>query len=294
MSEARGHSETPEEESVATLAREPAARRGRSLTAAVITALVLLGVIVVFYLLGRNAFFVLICIVVLIALFELFDGLSQAGHRPPTVLGLVAGLGMLVIALVDEPRHFASVIALTMIGAFVFALRPTRGSTPGTDVAWTVLGVAWVAGGGAGATMIMMIDDGGLRLLIAFVLITALDDIGAYFVGTAFGKHKMAPSISPNKSWEGFAGGALTALLGGVLFGALLPDELGIAHGLALGGIAGLLAPAGDLVESLFKRELGIKDSGRLLPGHGGFLDRLDAIVFCAPVAALYLRLVVA
>lgn len=294
MSEASGFRGESEEEAVPTIAPEPAIKsRDRSLATAVVTALILLGLIIVFYLLGRDAFFVLICVVVLTALFELFDGLRQAGHRPITALGLAAGLAMLIVAFRNEPRHFASVIALTMVGSFLLALRPTRGRTPSSDAAWTVLGVAWVAGGGAGATMIMMIDDGGLRLLIAFVLIAALDDIGAYFVGTAFGKHKMAPSISPNKSWEGFVGGAVTSLLGGLFFGVLLPDELGITHGLAIGAICGLLVPAGDLVESLFKREIGLKDSGRLLPGHGGFLDRLDAIVFCAPVVALYLRFVV-
>ncbi len=295
MSEAPGDRDIEsEQEAVPTLTPEPGIpRKDRSLTTAVITALILLGLVAVFYLLGRNAFFVLICFVVLAALFELFDGLRQAGHRPVTAFGLAAGLAMLIVAFRDEPRHFASVIALAMVGSFLLALRPVRGATPSSDAAWTVLGVAWIAGGGAGATMIMMIDDGGLRLLVAFILIAALDDIGAYFVGTALGKHKMAPSISPNKSWEGFAGGWVTSLLAGLAFGALLPDELGITHGLAIGAICGLLAPAGDLVESLFKREIGIKDSGRLLPGHGGFLDRLDAIVFCAPVVALYLRFVV-
>jgi phosphatidate cytidylyltransferase len=101
----------------------------------------------------------------------------------------------------------------------------------------------------------------------------------------------MAPSISPAKSWEGFAGGLAGALGGGAVFG-LVATQLTTLEGVAIGGICGLLAPAGDLVESLVKRELGIKDSGRLLPGHGGFLDRLDAILFCAPAVYVFYRVV--
>jgi phosphatidate cytidylyltransferase len=269
---------------------------GRSLKQAVITALILLALIVVCALLGTTAFFVLVCAVILIALFELLDALVQTGHRPNIPLGLLGGFGMLMAAFYQRPAYLAVVIAGTMYGAFILALRPNRGPNAATDVAWTVLGVAWVGGGGAAATSILVLDKGthgdGLYLLIAYVLITALDDIGGYFVGTRFGKHKLAPSISPAKSWEGWVGGLLGSLAGGALF-ALLLNSLDLVNGLAIGLISGLLAPVGDLVESLVKREIGIKDSGRLLPGHGGLLDRLDAIVFCAPAVYLYLRFVV-
>ena len=229
--------------------------------------------------------------VVLTALFEVYDAVVQAGGKPSVVLGMLAGLGMLLAAFFERPALLPVVVALTMYGAFVVALRPGRGSSASTDVAWTLLGVAWIGGGGAGATSIMMIDHSGLFLLIGYVLVTAVDDIGAYFVGVSFGKHKMAPSISPGKSWEGFLGGTAAALLAGLAFGALA-DELTLIDGLAIGAISAMLAPVGDLVESMFKREMGIKDSGRLLPGHGGLLDRLDAIVFCAPAAYLYLRFI--
>jgi phosphatidate cytidylyltransferase len=265
---------------------------GRSLKQAVITALILLALIVICALLGTTAFFVLVCAVILIALFELLDALVQTGHRPNIALGVLGGFGMLLAAYLERPAYIAVAIAVTMYGAFVLALRPNRGASAATDVAWTVLGVTWVGGGGAAATSILMLKDDGLYLLIAYVLITALDDIGGYFVGTRFGKHKMAPSISPAKSWEGWIGGLIGSLAGGALF-ALLLNSLDLVHGLAIGLISGLLAPVGDLVESLAKREIGIKDSGRLLPGHGGLLDRLDAIIFCAPAVYLYLRFVV-
>lgn len=270
---------------------DPMPKGGRSLRQAVITALILLALIIVSALLGTTAFFVLATTVILIALFELYDALLQTGHRPNLYFGLASGLALLIVAYLQRPALIAVVLAATMYGAFILALRPERGRSPSTDVAWTVLGVAWIGGGGAGAVSILTLDD-GLMLLIAYILITALNDIGGYFAGTRFGRHKMAPSISPAKSWEGWVGGFAASLAGGLFFAFLL-ESLDPIHGLAIGAISGLLAPVGDLVESMAKREIGIKDSGRLLPGHGGLLDRLDAILFCAPAVYLYLRFVV-
>ena len=130
-----------------------------------------------------------------------------------------------------------------------------------------------------------------MRLLIAGVLMTSLFDIFAYFAGTYFGRHKMAPSISPGKSWEGIAGGVVGAVLGGMVLGSAFAG-LSLVDGIAVGLIASVFAPIGDLIESMIKRELGIKDSGRLLPGHGGMLDRLDAIVIVLPPLAAYLAFV--
>ena len=263
---------------------------GRSLRQAVITALVLLALIIVCAFGGRRWFFVLVATVVLMAVFELLDALVQKGRRPSIPLGIAGALGILVAAYQERFAFIAIVLAVATYAALVFALRPNRGATPASDAAWTIFGLAWIGGGGAGAVSILVMD-GGLALLVAAILIIACDDIGAFFVGTRLGRHKMAPSISPAKSWEGFAGGILTSLAAGLLFASLL-DEMTVTTGLALGALAGLLAPVGDLVESQAKRELGIKDSGRLLPGHGGMLDRLDAIIFCCPAVSLYLHFV--
>jgi phosphatidate cytidylyltransferase len=256
----------------------------------VITALVLLALIIVCAFGGRRWFFVLVATVVLMAVFELLDALVQKGRRPSIPLGIAGALGILVAAYQERFAFIAIVLAVATYAALVFALRPNRGATPASDAAWTIFGLAWIGGGGAGAVSILVMD-GGLALLVASILIIACDDIGAFFVGTRLGRHKMAPSISPAKSWEGFAGGILTSLAAGLLFASLL-DEMTATTGLALGALAGLLAPVGDLVESQAKRELGIKDSGRLLPGHGGMLDRLDAIIFCCPAVSLYLHFV--
>lgn len=269
---------------------------GRSLAQAVVTALVLLGLIIIFNVLGEDAFFFLALTVVGIALFELFDMLRQTGHGSSLEFGLACGIALICVSYWTPSDVTALwllfVLAVTTYGSFLFALRPGRGKEAATDAAWTVLGVLWIGGGGAAAVAILRLSESGALLLTAYVLITALDDIGGYFAGTRFGKHKMAPSISPAKSWEGWVGGMAASLLGGLLFAFLL-DDLSLLDGLGLGLISSLIAPAGDLSESLVKRQLGVKDSGRLLPGHGGLLDRLDAIVFCAPAAYLFLRFLV-
>jgi phosphatidate cytidylyltransferase len=259
---------------------------------AVVTAVVLIALVVGFYLLGASAFFVLICIAVLLALFELMDALKKSGRRPVVSFALLCGFGMLFVAYLERPAYFGVVLAVTVFGSLLLGLRPNRGTTPSSDAGWTVLGVMWICGGGAAATAITRLEPDGLNLLVALVGIVAFDDIAAYFGGTAFGKHKIAPSISPAKSWEGFAAGGVAALAAGVIAARLL-DELTLLHGLDIALIVGLLNPVGDLVESSAKREIGIKDSSGLLPGHGGMLDRLDAIVFCVPAVYLYLRFVV-
>lgn len=270
---------------------EEPAPRGRSLTQAIVTAIVLLVLVVVFNLLGPGAFFFLVLAVVLVALFELLDALRLGGRRPNIVVALAGASGMLVAVRLERPLILILVTAATIQLVLILALRVGRGSGPATDAAWTLLAVAWIGGGGSAAAAILSLGEYPALLLTAFVLATALSDIGAYFAGTYLGKHKMAPAISPAKSWEGYAGGVVAALTGGAVFGAVLPD-LDALSGLGLGVVAAGLGPLGDLVESLVKRELGIKDSGRLLPGHGGLLDRVDAIVFTAPAAYLYLAIV--
>ncbi|HEX6918064.1 MAG TPA: phosphatidate cytidylyltransferase, partial [Phycicoccus sp.] len=135
-----------------------------------------------------------------------------------------------------------------------------------------------------GFASLMLAEPDGRQRIIVFILVTVFSDIGGYAVGVALGKHPMAPSLSPKKSWEGFAGSvAACAAVGS----AALPLILGGSWwaGALLGAVAAVAATLGDLVESSLKRDLGIKDMGTLLPGHGGLMDRLDSLVVVAPVA---------
>jgi phosphatidate cytidylyltransferase len=133
----------------------------------------------------------------------------------------------------------------------------------------------------------------GHYYLLYFVLVTKSSDTGAYAVGSLIGRHKMIPRISPGKTWEGFGGAILGSTLASVLFYHFLPGHLAgmtYLHAIVLGVILSISAVVGDLIESLFKREAGVKDSGRLFPGIGGILDLLDSLLFNAPIMYLYLR----
>ncbi len=124
------------------------------------------------------------------------------------------------------------------------------------------------------------------RRIFALLFLIWASDIGAYAAGKTFGKHKMAPSISPGKTWEGWAGGFLLTLAVGWAVGFMLP-ELPLAHRLVAAAVVAVFAPLGDLAESMLKRSVGVKDSGSILPGHGGLLDRFDAFLLVLPVLAL-------
>lgn len=127
----------------------------------------------------------------------------------------------------------------------------------------------------------------GTKLVVILFLLTWINDAGAFFVGSAFGKHKLAPRISPNKTWEGSAGGFAASVLAGAGVG-MWTSFFSVPQGLMLGALLGVAGPVGDLVESAIKRGADVKDSGRLLPGHGGVLDRIDSVIVCAPLLYYY------
>ncbi len=152
-----------------------------------------------------------------------------------------------------------------------------------------MLGVVWIGGGIASLLLLRAIPEDG-RLVIFTVLIAVFaDDTAAYVVGRSIGRHKMAPRISPAKSWEGFIGGTIAAMA--VAFFAMYDQGLLTnLEALALGGAVALASTMGDLFESAIKRDLAVKDSGRLLAGHGGVLDRVDSLLWAGP-AAFYVLL---
>jgi phosphatidate cytidylyltransferase len=221
----------------------------------------------------------------LIALHELYRV-----TRPlrPVVLAGFAGtlLALLGAQLGGLPWMTAGFLA-TLLFAFVLkGFSDTRQSLT-VSVAVTVLGVAWIALGLAHALLLRAIPEHGRLAVFTILLAVFAADAAAYFTGILLGRHKLAPAISPGKTWEGLAGGTIVAVL--IPFFALYHQHfLTVGESIALGVVIAVVAPLGDLFESAVKRDMNVKDTGRLLAGHGGMLDRIDALLF-ASIASYYL-----
>jgi phosphatidate cytidylyltransferase len=195
-------------------------------------------------------------------------------------------LALLGAELGGVPWMAAGFLA-TLLFAFVLkGISDTRQSLT-VSVGVTVLGVAWIALGLAHALLLRSIPDHGRLAVFTILLAVFASDVAAYLAGTLIGRHKLAPTISPGKTWEGLAGGTIAAIL--VPFFALYHQHfLTIGESIALGALLAIVAPLGDLFESAVKRDMNVKDTGRLLAGHGGMLDRIDALLF-ASIASYYL-----
>jgi phosphatidate cytidylyltransferase len=218
----------------------------------------------------------------LLALHELY--VMGRGLRPLVLGGYVGLLLTLLGAELGETAWMVAGIFATVLVAFVvYGFSDARPSATAA-ISLTLLGVLWV-GGGLGTLMLLRAIPENGRLAIYTVLIAVFaDDTAAYFVGRAIGRHKLAPTISPGKSWEGFIGGTVAAMA--VAFFAMYDQGfLSDVEALALGAAVALSSTLGDLFESAIKRDLGVKDSGSLLAGHGGVLDRVDAFLFAFPAA---------
>ncbi len=220
----------------------------------------------------------------LVALHELYAiGASLRPLRLGGYAGAVAAL--LGMQLGGVPWLLAGLLSTLLFAFCVFLLSQTRPSFT-VAISATVLGVAWVIGGLACLLLVREIPEFGLWAIVAVLFTVFVADTFAFFVGRAVGRHRMAPAISPGKSWEGLVGGTLIALF--VPFLLLYRDReafLSIGELFILGFAVAVAGVLGDLFESAVKRDLGVKDSGRILAGHGGMLDRVDALLFAGPVA---------
>ena len=220
----------------------------------------------------------------LLALHELY----VMGRRlRPLVLGGYLGFVVTLLGLqLGGLEWMLGGVLATFLFAFVdFGIGGVRQSAT-TSFGLTVLGVAWVGGGLGCLLLVRDIPEYGFWAAMAILFTVFAADTGAFFVGRTFGRHRMAPAISPKKSWEGFVGGVLAAV--GMAFVILYRDRdefLTIPESLVLGLVIALAAVLGDLFESAVKRDLEVKDSGRVLGGHGGMLDRLDSLLWAGPAA---------
>jgi phosphatidate cytidylyltransferase len=252
---------------------------------------VLLGGLALAGLFTRPQVFVALeALVIVLAVWELSQALTAKHFAVPVIPLAVGSLGMVVSAFVAGEEGLLVSFMLTAFGVLLWRIIDGLDGAV-SDVAAGLFTAAYVPFLAGFAVLLLANDDGPQRVVV-FIVTTIASDIGGYAVGVLAGRHPMAPSVSPKKSWEGFAGSVGACLIAGTLGVVLLLDGPWYA-GVALGAATALTATLGDLAESLLKRDLGIKDMGTLLPGHGGLMDRLDSLLPTAPVAYALLTFLV-
>lgn len=271
-------------------------RAGRNLPAAIGSAVVLLVAIALSLMFVKTAFMLIVVAAVVAAVWELHRGLMAKDMDVPEQPLMIGGTVMVLVAYFLGSDALVTATAVTALVIMLWVLRRGVDGYVRTSAASVLtlfylpfLGsfVALMLGEGGGWTSGGLSDD-GVRGIIVWVLLTIMSDIGGYVAGVLFGKHPMAPVISPKKSWEGFAGSVVFTVATGVGLVVWLLDGAWWV-GVALGVVACVMAVLGDLVESVIKRDLGIKDMSQIIPGHGGLMDRLDSLL--ATVAPVWLIL---
>jgi CDP-diglyceride synthetase len=232
---------------------------------------------------------VLVSLIVGFGVIELCGALRTQGYRPAGLVALVGSVGLVLGAYHSGEGAFAAAVGLVAPATLLWYLAGVTKARPAPGMASTFLAFGYVGIMGGFAGLILALPD-GVGLLLGLVLCCVAVDICGYLAGRRFGRRHIAPQISPNKTAEGLlAGMAGSIVVGIVLVGSISP--WGRFSGLALGVVVAVVAPLGDLCESLIKRDLGVKDLGGLLPGHGGVLDRFDAMLFALPAVYYLIKL---
>ena len=242
---------------------------------------------------GTVATVALAAVVVTLAAAECFAALRRTGAHPATLLGLFATAGLMVAAYAKGVAAFPLVIALTVVATMVWYLVGAQQGSPLRGITSTLFGFAWIGVLGAFGGLMLAPSQypnrHGIAFLLGAVVAVVGADVGALAVGTWIGRHPLAPRVSPNKTWEGFFGGlVLAVVLSVAITGHVHPWTP--AKAAILGLVAAVVGSIGDLCESLVKRDLGLKDMGSMLPGHGGVLDRVDALLFVLPATYYLVR----
>jgi phosphatidate cytidylyltransferase len=259
---------------------------GRNLPLAIGVGLGLGGLVLVSLYTVKAIFLVVMAVFMAVALRELAQAMATREIKilvVPLGIGLVAAVSL---AYWQGAAGLAGAFTLTVLALMIWRM-PEGAEGYVRDATASVFIAAYLPLMGGVVALMLAPDDGAARIVI-FVSVTVSSDIGGFFAGAFLGRHKMAPTISPKKTWEGFTGSALTCMaVGSWLVPWLLHGE--IWQGAVLGAAVVCVATVGDLIESMIKRDLGIKDMGTLLPGHGGVMDRLDSLLATAPIVWLAL-----
>jgi phosphatidate cytidylyltransferase len=271
----------------------PAPAGERNLPVAVGVGVAVAAFALVLFSRGPGFAMALVVAILVLAAAEFFTTVRRAGYQPAQLLGIAACAAFPLAAYWRGEAAFPLMIFLVVLFGFLWYLAGAGEEHPVMNLGVSLLGIAYVGGLGAFAALLLRdpVDHDGVSLLLALALVAVAYDVGAFFVGRRLGASPLSPA-SPSKTWEGVGGGFLAALVVSVLvvgvgFSISIFGNSG-ANSVGLAIVVTLAATLGDLAESVMKRDLGVKDMGNILPGHGGVLDRFDGILFALP-AAYYL-----
>lgn len=261
-----------------------------------ISGVVLLVVVVVSVLLSQYSFAALMLVISIGAGGEFYKIAAMSGAAPLKTYGIIAGVLIVVLNFLTAKGSLplSALAIIILLGVIPFIVELYRKSeNPIRDLSVTIVGMMYVA---MPMSLMMWVGMGvGVQgaqgeympwVVLSYIFIVWANDIGAYLVGMTIGKRRLFERISPKKSWEGFFGGLVTAVIVGAVAANLM--ELNVIKWALLGGVISVSGVFGDLVESMFKRSVNIKDSGAIMPGHGGFLDRFDALLLSIPFVFVY------
>lgn len=276
--------------------------KSRNLIVRTLSGAVLLGVVLAAAFLGKYAYGALLLFILSAGMDEFYSIVTKGGIEPQKSVGNVLGVALFAGAYELFRRLYdgvemsggqywfiGAIILLVLFVPFIIEVFRAK-EHPLRNIAATLMGIIYVALPMSLMLFIPLLLSGGVWRAEAFLFYLFIvwgNDVFAYLVGVSIGKHRMCERISPKKSWEGFVGGIIGALAMGALGNVVVGGGYLLWLGLAL--IVAISSVLGDLVESMFKREVGIKDSGNILPGHGGMLDRFDALIISVPFAFVYL-----
>jgi phosphatidate cytidylyltransferase len=267
----------------------PPGGEGRNLGVATVAGLAIVAVALGLFKAGPRYAMILVVAVVLGAIVEYFEALRRARYQPATLLGIVAAGALPIAAYNEGTRGMVLIIMATTMAAFVWYILVDTEARPTVNLAVTIAGVCWIGLGASFAAMLLGYQSptgaaDGIGILIGCIAATVAHDVFALAGGSVAGRSPLAPHISPNKTWEGLISGMVAAVITPVILSNWLhPWKDDWKNAAYLGVVVAVTAPFGDLIESLVKRDLGVKDMGTTVPGHGGVLDRFDGFLFTLP-----------
>lgn len=269
-----------------------------NLATRVIVALFGIPLIIIVSILGKIPFLIFVLFIGLVSFFEFSKMLSRRKFYPNLLIGFLS----VAIIIINSFYRFVSfeILSLIIVPLLLLTELPRKSESAIANIGTSLIGIFYIGFFASALVLIreyygdsyFLYDQGGY-IIIAVLATIWICDSAAYFIGTATGKHKILPRVSPHKSWEGAIAGFVFSIITMVVAQIIALNFISMQDAIVIGFIVGVFGQAGDFVESLLKRDANVKDSSSLIPGHGGIFDRFDSLLFSAPIIYLYMELII-